>query len=78
MIMIMNTMIGVIAISIVVSIVYCIGRIVIHIMPAETLHPDIKNPWTTAAIGAMFLCILSIMVVVCSTLGHVVVRALHE
>jgi hypothetical protein len=78
MTMIMNTLIGLIAISIAVSIVYCIGRICIHIMPAETLHPDIKNPWTAAAIGGMFLCMLSIMVVVASTLGQAVVRALHE
>jgi Na+-transporting methylmalonyl-CoA/oxaloacetate decarboxylase gamma subunit len=76
--MIVNTLIGLIAISIAVSIVYCIGRICIRIMPPETLHPDIKNPWTAAAIGGMFLCILSIMVVVCSTLGHVVVRVLSE
>jgi hypothetical protein len=76
--MIMNTLIGIITISIAVSIVYCIGRICIHIMPRETQHPDIKNMWPATAIGALFLCTLCIMVVVCSTIGHVIVSALSE
>ena len=76
--MIMNMLIGLITISIAVSIVYCIGRICIHIMPSETQHPDIKNVWPATAVGALFLCILCVMVVVCSTIGHVVVRVLSE
>ena len=77
MIMIMNTLIGVIAISIAVLILYAIGRICIHIMPSETQHPDIKNVWPATAIGALYLCILCVIVCVCSTIGEAIVRALQ-
>lgn len=72
-----NTLIGAIAICLILCIMYCIGRIIIRCMNPETLHPDIENMWTATAIGGTFLCILGIVVVVCSTLGEVVVRVLQ-
>ena len=77
MTMIMNTLIGAIAISIAISIVYCIGRICIHIMPSETQHPDIKSPCRVTAIGLLTMCIITIVMIISTKLGEAVLRALQ-
>jgi hypothetical protein len=75
--MIMNTLIGVIAISIAVLILYAIGRIVVCIIAPDTHNPDLETTWTAAALGGIFLCILCVIVCVCSILGEAIVRALQ-
>jgi hypothetical protein len=77
MTMIMNTLIGAIAISIAISIVYCIGRIVIRCMLPETQHPDIESPCRVTAIGLLTMCIITIVMIISSKLGEAVLRALQ-